>query len=223
MAIPVHALAHRPLTVEGVAEFVALPFVPHVPDDVDAVDEEIRRRGWNWEHELVCDSFRTGHEHVLCCDGISPFGHPGARYFLVFGEMYPVDPDDESRTNGPWLSGYMDGWRQLPGWSTQGPCTDQDCEAVLTQAAQAVAECLGAAAQRTIVSSATVVTGPALTHRIWRTPTHALVLGPSADNGPYGCLTHLQLSCTPLTCGPDLPPAGDEDGLAGWITTHVDW
>jgi hypothetical protein len=223
MAIPVHALAHRPLTVEDVAEFVALPFVPHVPDDVEAVDEEIRRRGWHREQELVNDSFRTAGEHVLCCDGISPFGSPDARYFLVFGEMYPVDPDDESRSNDAWLSGYMDGWRQLPGWSTREPCTDQDCETVLTQAAQAVTECLGAAARRTIVSSATVVTGPALTHRIWRTPTHALVLGPSADNGPYGYLTHLQLSCTPLACGPDLPPAGDEDGLAGWITAHVDW
>lgn len=223
MPVPVHALAHRPLTVEAVAEFVALPHGPHVPEDVDAVDEEIRRRGWNWQNEPVCDSFRTAHGHVVCCDGVSPFGSPKARYFLVFGEMHPVDPDDESLTNGPWLSGYMDGWQQLPGWTTRRPCTDQDCETVLTQAAQAVTECLGAAAQRTIVSSATVVTGPALTHRIWRTPTHALVLGPSADNGPHGYLTHLQLSCTPLICGPDLPPPADEDGLAEWITAHVDW
>ncbi|MFD8388064.1 hypothetical protein ACFV2N_02365 [Streptomyces sp. NPDC059680] len=223
MPIPVHVLAHRPLTVEAVAEFVALPFVPYVPEDVDAVDEETVRRGWSWEHELVCDSFRTADQYVLCSDGLSPFGSLDARYFLVFGEMYPVDPDDEAKANGPWLSGHLDGWRQLPGWTTQEPCTDQDCEAVLAQAAQAVTQCLGAAAARTVVSSATVVTGPALTHRIWRTPTHALVLGPSADNGPYGYLTHLQLSCTPLACGPELPPAGDEDGLTAWITAHVDW
>lgn len=68
-----------------------------------------------------------------------------------------------------------------------------------------------------------MVTGTALTHRIWRTATHALVLGPSADNGPYGFLTHLQLSCTPLSCGPDLPPTDDENALARWITAHVDW
>ncbi|TXS52355.1 hypothetical protein EAO77_21310 [Streptomyces sp. t39] len=83
--------------------------------------------------------------------------------------------------------------------------------------------CLGSAPERTVVSDAAVVTGPAMTHRVWRTPTHALILGPCADNGPYGYLTHLQLSCTPLACGPDLPPATDEDALEKWITAHVDW
>ncbi|SEB91853.1 hypothetical protein SAMN04490357_0722 [Streptomyces misionensis] len=56
----------------------------------------------------------------------------------------------------------------------------------------------------------TVGFGLALTHRIWRTPTHALILGPSADEGPYGYLTHLRLSQAPLSCAPDLPPAGAE-------------
>ncbi|NGO79238.1 hypothetical protein G6045_26820 [Streptomyces sp. YC504] len=84
-------------------------------------------------------------------------------------------------------------------------------------------EQLGAGPERTVVSDATVVTGPAMTHRIWRTATHALVVGPHADNGPYGYLTHLQLSLTPLGCGPELPPAGDEKALAQWITAHVDW
>ncbi|MFI2205669.1 hypothetical protein ACH47Z_33845 [Streptomyces sp. NPDC020192] len=222
MPIPVHALVHCPLTVEAVAELVALPTAPPVPDEFDAVAEEMQRRGWEWEH-LVCDSFRTAHHHVVCSDVGNPFGDPDARTFLVFGEMYPVDPKDEDMTNGPWLYGYIEGWEKVPGWTSRRPSTDEDCEAVLAQAAQAVTEHLGEAPERTIASSYTVAAGPALTHRIWRTPTHALILGPTADNGPYGYLTHLQLSCTPLSCAPDLPPAGDKDGLDGWITAHIDW
>ncbi|WP_241518836.1 hypothetical protein [Streptomyces sp. CB03238] len=223
MPIPVHALAHRPLTAAAVAELIALPTAPRIPDDSDAIDAELQQRGWSWEHELVCDSFRTGYGHVLCSDGRSSFGHPDARHFLVFGELYPVDPLDEDMANGPWLYGLMDDWQQQPGWSGRRPCTDHDCEAVLAQAAQAVTEHLGTTPERTILSSTALVTGPALTHRVWRTPTHALVLGPAADNGPYGYLTHLQLSYTPLACGPDLPPEDNEDGLATWITAHVDW
>lgn len=226
MPTPVHALAHRPLTAEAVAELVALPTAPHIPDDGDAIDAELRRRGWGWEPELVCGSLRTGHGHghILCTDGLSPFGRPDARHFLVFGEPYPHDPDDERMTNGPWLYDIMDDWQRQPGWSGRRPCTDQDCESVLAQAEQAVAQHLGTAPERTILSAEAVVTGTPLTHRVWRTPTHALVLGPAADNGPYGYLTHLQLSCTPLSRGPDLlPPADDEDGLAGWISAHVDW
>lgn len=157
--------------------------------------------------------------------GLHPFGHPDVRHFLVFGEVYPVDPDDDDghTGNGPWLYGLMDDWQKLPGWSGCRLGTDLDCEGVLARAAQAVTECLGSGPERTIVSTAAVVTGPALTHRVWRTPTHALVLGPASDNGPYGYLTHLQLSLTPLSCGPELPPEEDEDGLARWITAHVDW
>ncbi|KAA6203009.1 hypothetical protein F2B00_07040 [Streptomyces parvus] len=82
---------------------------------------------------------------------------------------------------------------------------------------------LGAGPERTLLSDAAVVTGPAMTHRVWRTPAHALVLGPAADNGPYGYLTHLQLSLTPLSCAPELPPAADEKALEAWITAHIDW
>ncbi|MET7621926.1 hypothetical protein [Streptomyces sp. NPDC005408] len=223
MPVPVHALAHRPLTAAAVAELLDLPTAPPVAEDFDALDSELRRRGCGWEHELVADSFRTGSAHVLCTDGPSPFGTPEARHFLVFGELYPVDPDDEDLDNGPWLYELMADWQQQPGWTGHRPATVQDCETVLAQAAQTVTEHLGAAPERTILSDAAVVTGPSLTHRVWRTPTHALVVGPAADNGPYGYLTHLQLSYTPLTCGPELPPADDEDALPGWITSHIDW
>lgn len=54
-------------------------------------------------------------------------------------------------------------------------------------------------------------------------PAGPLVLGPAADNGPYGYLTHLQLSLTPLTCAPELPPAADENALEAWISAHIDW
>ncbi|MFD9223477.1 hypothetical protein ACFWDI_26540 [Streptomyces sp. NPDC060064] len=145
MPIPVHALAYRPLTAGAVAELLALPAAPHVPDDVDAIGAEMQQRGWSWEHELVCDSFRTGYGHVLCTDGLSPFGHPDVRYFLVFGELYPVDPDDEQVTNVPWLNDLMADRQQLPGWSSCRPGTDQDCETVLAHAAQAATEHLGTA------------------------------------------------------------------------------
>ncbi|WP_240926443.1 hypothetical protein [Streptomyces sp. JB150] len=223
MPIPVHALAHRPLTTEAVAEFVALPAVPHIPDDEDALDAELDRRGWSPQHELVCDSFLTGYGHVLCTDALSPFGQPDARQFLVFGELYPVDPEEDGLDNERWLYGLMDAWQRLPGWTGRRPSTDQDCEAVLAQAERAVTEHLGTAPERIVKSSDTLANGPALTHRIWRTPTHALILGPAPDNGPYGYLTHLQLSCTPLTCGPELPSPDDAAGLTKWIGTHVDW
>ncbi|WP_326763768.1 hypothetical protein OG978_03690 [Streptomyces sp. NBC_01591] len=89
MPTPVPALAHRPLTPHAVTELVALPTAPHIPDDFDALDAELQQRGWDWEHELVCDSFRTGHEHVLCSDGGSPFGESDVRHFPFFGELYP--------------------------------------------------------------------------------------------------------------------------------------
>ncbi|GGS75615.1 hypothetical protein GCM10010222_15860 [Streptomyces tanashiensis] len=224
MSVPVHALAHRPLTTEAVAELVALPAVPSVPDDFDAVDKEVRLRGWAWEEDgLVCESFRTAHGHVLCTDVVSPFGCGEARTFLVFGEVYPVDPHDEDMTNAAWLYGLVDHWQEQPGWTGSRPSTVEECEAVLAGAARVVAEHLGTAPERTVLSSDTLVTGPPLTHRVWRTATHALVLGPAADNGPYGYLTHLQLSSTPLSCGPELPPAEDEDALDAWIAAHIDW
>ncbi|MFJ9888864.1 hypothetical protein ACIQRW_23745 [Streptomyces sp. NPDC091287] len=223
MPTRVHALARRPLTPAAVAEFVALPTGPPVGDDFEALDAELARRGWDWEHELVPDSFRTGHGHVLCSDGRNPFGQPDVRSFLVFGELYPFDEHDEGMTNEPWLSEHMDLWGQAAGWESDEPSTEQDCEATLAQAARAVTEHLGAAPERTCLSDAAVVTGPAMTHRVWRTSTHALVLGPAADNGPYGLLTHLQLSLTPLTCAPELPPAADENALDAWISAHIDW
>ncbi|MGW8489183.1 hypothetical protein [Streptomyces sp. NPDC055886] len=219
----VHVLARSPLTPAAVAEFLALPAEPPVDDDVEAVDAELTRRGWDWEHDLVCDSFRTGHGHVVCSDGRNPFGQADVRSFLVFGELYPFDEHDEDMTNEPWLREHLGLWSQVPGWERDEECTFQDCETTLAQAARAVTEHLGTAPERSLLSDAAVVTGPAMTHRVWRTPTHAVVLGPAADNGPYGYLTHLQLSLTPLTCAPELPPAADENALDAWITAHVDW
>lgn len=218
---PVHALAHRPLTAEDVAELVGLPTEPKVPEEDE--EEVVARRGWSWEHGLVCDALRTGGGHVLCSESYVPFGDPGTRTFLVFGEVYPVDPADPEMRNAPWLSGLLDDWGRQPGWTGIRPATTEDCERVLADAADAVTAHLGRAPERTVVSDAAVVTGPAMVHRVWRTSTHALVLGPCADNGPYGFLTHLQLSCTPLACGPELPPASDTDALEKWITAHIDW
>ncbi|MFD7711440.1 hypothetical protein ACFV6E_26520 [Streptomyces sp. NPDC059785] len=221
MSVPVLALAHCPLTPQAVAEYVGLPTAPHVPEDFDAVEAEVERRGWDFT-EMVCESLLTGSGHVVCADGMSPFGRPGIRSFLVFGELYPPDPDDEPLDNGPWLYGLIDDWQALPGWSGQRPCTAQDCEAVLARAARTVAEHLGAEPERT-VPSADEALGPSLPQYIWRTGTHALIVGPASDNGPYGYLTHLQLSCTPLDCAPELPPAGEEEALRGWIRAHIDW
>ncbi|MEU2718011.1 hypothetical protein [Streptomyces sp. NPDC007205] len=46
MPIPVHALLQRPLTTEAVTELLALPNMSPIPRQFDAVDEELRRRGW---------------------------------------------------------------------------------------------------------------------------------------------------------------------------------
>ncbi|MYV58435.1 hypothetical protein GTW37_01275 [Streptomyces sp. SID4931] len=96
--------------------------------------------------------------------------------------------------NAPWLRGQMDLWCGTTGCERREPCTEQDCEATLAQAARAVTGHLGAGPERTL-----------------------------PDNGPYGHLTHLQLSLTPLSCVPELPPAADEKALEAWITAHIDW
>ena len=217
----IHALAHKPLSVLAVADLIGYPSEPQVPEE--ATEEVMERRGWSWADDLVCESLLTNHGHVLFSERHIPFGFPDTRHFLVFGEVYPLDKDDDEMANGPWLFPIVDDWQKQPGWTGKRPATVQDCEGVLTRAAQAVTVCLGSTPERTIVSDAAIVTGPAMTHRIWRTPSHALVLGPHADNGPYGYLTHLQLSLTPLACAPDLPPAHDTDALNRWITAHVDW
>ncbi|MFJ3213744.1 hypothetical protein [Streptomyces flaveolus] len=101
MPTPVHALAHCPLTPAAVAEFPNLPQQAPVADDFDAFDAVVRAQGWSWEHECLTDSYRTGFGHPLCTEGDTPFGDPTARRFLAFGELYPVDPDDEDLDNMP--------------------------------------------------------------------------------------------------------------------------
>ncbi|MEV6353350.1 hypothetical protein [Streptomyces hydrogenans] len=221
MSARVHALVHKPLTVSAVADFIGYPSEPRVPEET--VADAVERRGWSWEHSLVCDSLVTNHGHVLCSESYVPFGFPDARHLLAFGEVYPIDENDDEMRNSPWLFPIMDDWQKQPGWIGQRPATVDDCESVLARAAQTVTVSLGSTPERTIVSDAATAVGPAMTHRIWRTPTHALVLGPHADNGPYGYLTYLQLSLTPLACAPDLPSAHDADALNRWITAHVDW
>ncbi|WP_369211426.1 hypothetical protein [Streptomyces flavofungini] len=222
MSTPVHALAHSPLTPAAVAEFLALPQQPQSADDFDAVDAALRARGWSWEHECLTDSYRTGFGHPLCTEGGTPFGDPEARMFLVFGQLYPLDPDDEECANMPWLSDLVDDWGRFPGWHVQRPATVRACADVLAQAADAVTARLGTTPERTITSDAAVVTGPPMPHRIWRTATHAVIVGPHADNGPYGYLTHLQLAASPLGLTAELPPSDDAEGLESWIETHVD-
>ncbi len=224
MSAPVHALAHCPLTQAAVAEFLSLPLQPAADEtDFDALDAVLRARGWSWEHECLTDSYRTGFGHPLCTEGDTPFGDREARSFLVFGELYPVDEDDEDLTNMSWLGELMDDWGRAPGWTVRRPSTVEACVEMLDQAADAVAAHLGAAPERTVVSHAAVVTGPPMPHRIWRTPTHAVIVGPHADNGPYGYLTHLQLASSPLDQAPELPHAGDTEALDRWIEAHVDW
>jgi len=149
-------------------------------------------------------------------------GSDGAE-FLAFGELYPVDPDDEDLDNMPWLGDLVDDWGRAPGWTVRRPSTVEACVEVLDRAADAVAAHLGAAPERTVTSDAAVVTGPPMPHRIWRTATHAVIVGPHADNGPYGYLTPLQLAASPLGLAPELPPADDAAGLDHWIEAHVDW
>ncbi|MFE2588484.1 hypothetical protein ACFXDD_05875 [Streptomyces anthocyanicus] len=223
MSTSVHALAHCSLTPDAVAEFLALPHQPAVTGDFDALDVVLRARGWSWEHECVTDSYRTGFGHVLCAEGGTPFGDPTARRFLAFGELYPVDPDDPDLDNVSWLGALVDDWGRAPGWTVRRPATVDACTEVLDRAAAAVTAHLGAAPEVTVISDAAVVTGPPMPHRIWRTGTQAVVLGPHADNGPYGYLTHLQLAASPLNLAPELPPTRETAALDRWIEAHVDW
>ncbi|MGV9279890.1 hypothetical protein [Streptomyces sp. NPDC003730] len=223
MPTPVHALAHCSLSPAAVAEFLALPQQPAPGKEFDALDAAVRARGWSWEHDCLTDAYRTGFGHPLCTEGNTPFGDPAARRFLAFGELYPLDPDDEDLANMSWLGELVDDWGRAPGWTVQRPSTVEACVEVLDRAADAVTAHLGAAAERTVTSDAAVVTGPAMPHRIWRTATQAVIVGPHADNGPYGYLTHLQLAASPLGLAPELPPADDTAALERWIETHVDW
>ncbi|WP_240804126.1 hypothetical protein [Streptomyces sp. A0592] len=223
MPTPVHALAHCPVIPAAVAEFLALPQQPAAADDFDALDAVLRARGWSWEHECLTDSYRTGYGHPLCTEGDTPFGDPTARRFLVFGQLYPVDPHDDDLDNMPWLGELVDDWGGAPGWTVRRPSTVEACTEVLNQAADAVTAHFGAAPERSVTSDAAVVTGPPMLHRIWRTDTQAVIVGPHADNGPYGYLTHLQLSASPLSLARELPPEGDTAALERWIEAHVDW
>ncbi|TDT42121.1 hypothetical protein EV562_10190 [Streptomyces sp. BK208] len=223
MPAPVHALAQCSLSPAAVAEFLALPRQPVSGEEFDVLDAAVRARGWSREHDCLTDAYRTGFGHLLCTEGNSPSADPAARRFLAFGELCPLDPDDEDLANLSWLGELVDDWGRAPGWTVRRPSTVEACVEVLDRAADAVTAHLGSPAERTVTSDAAVVTGPAMPHRIWRTDTEAVIVGPHADNGPYGYLTHLQLAASPLGLAPELPPADDTAALDRWIETHVDW
>lgn len=107
----------------------------------------------------------------------------------------------------------MDAWQQRPDWSGRSPCTDHDCEAVLTASAQSVTRHLDTAPERTSCSASAVMR-PVLTQRVWRTPTHAVIASPANDNGPYGDLT-------PPPPTPLHPQASGPEYR--WIAAHVEW
>ncbi|GGP84226.1 hypothetical protein GCM10010231_63620 [Streptomyces sindenensis] len=96
-------LALRPLTPEAVAEFVALPTAPPAGDDVEALDAELARRGWSWEHELACESFRTRHGHVLCSDDQNPFGQQPP---LTCAPELPSVADEKALE--AWITAHVD-------------------------------------------------------------------------------------------------------------------
>ncbi|MFD4370578.1 hypothetical protein [Streptomyces sp. NPDC058486] len=52
---------------------------------------------------------------------------------------------------------------------------------------------------------------------------HGLIDGAVVVTDPYGYLTHLQLSYTPLGYSPDLPAEQDGAALERWVIAHVDW
>jgi hypothetical protein len=156
------------------------------------------------------------HVRVSACkrSGVRISGLPGLRRGVS------VDPEDEAVTDGEWLYDLMDERQHLPGWSGRRPCTDQDREAVLEEPRTCSERAPRRDPERTILSSAAVVTGPALPHRIWRSPTHAL--GPTSDNGSIASSPHAAFVQASLL--QSRPAARDgEVGLGNWISAHVDW
>ncbi|MFJ8076857.1 hypothetical protein ACIQ7Q_23675 [Streptomyces sp. NPDC096176] len=213
----VKALAHSPLTTAAVRELLEIPTLPPVPDD-DFIAHSEKVLGWGFT-DLVCDADLTRHGHVLSYDVDNPLGDPAATLCLVFGEAYPYQPDmpDDEQS----LTDNVRAWAETPGWRF---CTDpglDGCETVLAEAALSVSEVLGCPPQRTVRTDNQFSLGPHALCRIWCTGDHAVVLGPQADEGPYGYLTHFALVLIPWPSEEELP--ADDAALGVWVRERIDW
>ncbi|MHC3814739.1 hypothetical protein [Streptomyces sp. DT9] len=206
--MPVHALAHSPLSPASVRELLAMPGMPPVPDEEF---DEYSETELGWEYtDLVCDAVTTRHHHVLWYEG-APLGDPDSTLILTFGEAYPVNPPDPDAYGHDSLVKLIGEWAALPGWVLLEEPAEAECEAVLDRAADVVSAELGPPL-RTLRADDWLGLGPHLMCRIWRMGEHGVVLAPREDGGPYGYLTHLTLTVRPWPAGEELP-AGDEDRL----------
>lgn len=213
----VTALAHSPLTAAAVRDLLEIPRAAPVPDD-DFVEHSETALGWGIT-DLVCDADLTRHGHVLSYDVWNPLGDPNATFHLVFAEACPhrAGMPDDTRS----LTDDVRAWAETPGWRFLAGPSDDQCEAVLAEAARTVSEVLGCRPRRTVRTDDRFGMGPHALCRIWRTGDHAAVLGPLADEGAYGYLTHLLLALVPCPSEEELPR--DDSALIDWIHKRIDW
>ncbi|MGI5403636.1 hypothetical protein ACQEVG_30120 [Streptomyces sp. CA-135486] len=169
------------------------------------------RLGWVYEHERVCDAFRTGHGHVLWASKyVDSLGAPDACFVLTFANSCPQDPEDPDDDSWDEL---MQDWGELPGWQFTTAPSQADFGASLTQAASVVESELGPPER--IVPADDDCLGPPMQYRVWRTRSHALVVGACPDNGPFGYLTMGVAALRPWRSDDPLP-AGDRD-ILNWL------
>ncbi|MFJ2088892.1 hypothetical protein ACIOEW_06440 [Streptomyces sp. NPDC087901] len=213
--MPVHSLAHSPLSSTVVQELLAMPAMQAVPEEeFDEYSE--RELGWAYT-DLVCDAVLTRHHHVLWYEG-TPLGDAECTLVLTFGEAYPVNPPDPDEYGHDSLVELVEDWAGLPGWVLLDTPSEAECDAVLDRAADVLAAELGPPL-RTLRSDGWLSLGPHLQCRIWRMGEHGVVLAPREDGGPYGYLTHLVLTVHPWPAGEELPVA-DEDCLR-WVRDRI--
>lgn len=213
----VKALAASTLTAPAVRDLLALPVMAPVPDD-DFLDHSADALGWEFT-TLVCDADRTRNGHVLSYDEDNPLGSETATFNLVFAEAYPYDPEEEA--NVRWLTDDVRGWADELGWRFSTDATPDICETLLAEASATVSGVLGGEPARTVRSDGQFSMGPFALCRIWRTGTHAVVVTPLQDHGPYGYLTHFVLVLTPCPAGEELP--ADDAALRAWVLDRIDW
>ncbi|MEU1468228.1 hypothetical protein ABZ434_08390 [Streptomyces sp. NPDC005761] len=213
--MPVHSLAHAPLSADAVRELLAMPSLPAVPEEeFDEYSEE--ELGWAVTF-LVQDAVVTRNHHVLWYEG-EPLGDPESTLILTFGEAYPVNPPDPDEYGHDALVELVEKWAGLPGWTLLEQPAEAECEAVLDRAADVITAELGPPL-RTLRSNDWLGMGPHLRCRVWRRGEHGVVLSPREDGGPYGYLTHLVLAVHPWPADEELPDA-DEECLR-WVRDRI--